>query len=225
MKRQAMPKVALGLFLLLLLFTTKINAAEINLLDYFLLKAGHWSRFTYFTPEFPDFTIKAEILTSGPFSGKYRVGDYVFPEEDRMTWRILSWDQTTAYIYATNFGVFNPPIALPLVYPTNTLIPHPFESGIYWYFRLTSSITVPAGTFNDVVEWFVLDSAYPPNSINNQAGLDVPYAVTGVDWYGRGVADLADMDVDAATGNVLYVYALHSTGKSGGGYVPPLLLD
>jgi len=231
MKRKAMRRVALGLFFLLLL-TANINAAEIFMGDYFLLKAGHWSRFTYLSPVFPDFTIKAEILTSGPFAGKYRVGDYVFPTDDRMTWRILSWNETTAYIYATNEGVFDPPIELSLVYPSDTLITHPFEEGIYWYFRKKPSLTVPAGTFNDVVEWFVLDSAYPPNSINTQAGLSVPYAVTGVDYYGRGVADLASVDVGAATGNVIYMYALHSTGKSssgGGGaipgYLPLLLLD
>lgn len=225
MKRTAITNVGLGLFFLLLLLASPTNAAQISLADYALLKPGSWSRFTYLAPVFPDFTIQAVTLTSGPFAGKYRVGDYRFPGSDRMAWRIMDWDNTTAFIYATDEGVFDPPIPMPLNYQTDTLIPHPFESGIYWYFQLIPSLTVTAGTFNDVLQWFVLDSQYPPNTINTQFGLSVPYAVTVVDWYGRDVADLRDLDVDAASGNINYTYDLLRTGRiSANAASLPLLL-
>jgi hypothetical protein len=216
MKKPTKNYVVLGLLFFFFLLTSRTIAAEISIADYVLLKVGSWSRFTYISPVFPDFTIKAVTLNTGPFAGKYRVGDYQYPYPGPMTWRIMDWNDTTAFIYAADDVIFDPPLQMPIKYQTDTLIPHPFEAGIYWYFKLIPILTVKAGTFNDVLMWFDLDSQFPPNDINSQYGIPGTYGVTGVEWYGRGVADLKYMNVDAGSGSIIFDYELQSTGRIGG---------
>lgn len=219
MKKPTKNYVALGLFIFFFLLTSRTIAAEISIADYTLLKVGSWSQFTYLSPVFPDFTIKAVTLSTGPFAGKYRVGDYQYPtfsSSGPTTWFIMDSNDTTIFVYATSEGVFNPPIQMPIKYLTDTLIPNPFANGYYWYFKLIPSLTVKAGTFNDVLMWFVLDSTSPPNDINSQFGLTVPYGVTEVQWHAKSVGYLKYMNVLASSGSIRFDLELQRTGRIDG---------
>jgi hypothetical protein len=127
---------------------------------------------------------------------------------------IVDWDKTNLYIYADNNGDFSTPVTMPMTYALETLIPHPFESGIYWYMRILTDIQTTQGTFPRVLVSFVLDSAHPPNAFNNTYGLDttiVPYGVKVVTYYVPGLGELRDIDLDAGTGAVRAEYILQCT--------------
>jgi hypothetical protein len=182
---------------------------NIDLVSFLMREPGQQNRFKFIVPaDAASFTVTATRLTAGPFAGKLRVGDYLTPDPGKFQWVIMDWDNSTIYLYATNLGTYDPPIEMPRYVPLNSVVPHPFEEGMHWYFKITSR-TVPAGTFSSALAWITLDEGYEPNAANAQLGLaGVPYAVTAVDWYASRVGDLGSQDVDAATGNMLYDYQL-----------------
>lgn len=193
----------------------------VNLLNYWLPNpVSRWCRYGYITPEgFPGFTLRFTPITSGPYAGKYRMGDWNTPEDELAVWRIVSWDAQALYVYAdSQIGDLPSPVWFSTTFPQSTAIPNPLpgEQGIYWYFKTISSFTVAAGTFSDVLLDIVLDSAYGPNSMNTALGLTVPYAVTCVTYYGRGIGELKMMDIEAQTGNIRFSYELQGTGVGGG---------
>jgi len=204
------------------------DAAPINLVNYFLPNPlPRWCRYAYITPAgFPGFTLRFTLITSDPYAGKYRMGDWHTPEDELAVWRIVSWDAQAIYVYGdSQIGYLPSPVWFSTIFPLNTPVPNPLpEPGIYWYFKAIPSLTVAAGTFNDVLIDIVLDSAYPPNSANTALGLTVPYAVTCVTYYGRGIGELLMADVDAQTGSIMFSYQLQSTGVGGGGSIPAVEL-
>jgi uncharacterized membrane protein len=197
------------------------DTSPVNLLNYFVPNPlSRWCRYSYLTPAgFPGFTLRFTPITSGPYAGKYRMGDWHTPGDELAVWRIVSWDAQALYVYGdSQIGYLPSPVWFPTTFPQNTPVsnPLPGEEGIYWYFKLIPSFTVAAGTFSDVLIDIVLDSAYPPNAMNAALGLDVSYAVTGVTYYGRGIGELKMMDVEAQTGNIRFSYQLQSTGAGAG---------
>jgi len=205
------------------------TTTPVNLVDYFLPNPlSRWCRYTYTNPAgFPGFTLRFTPITSGPYAGKYRMGDWHTPEDELAVWRIVSWDAQAIYVYGdSQIGYLPSPVWFSTIFPLDTPIPNPLpgEAGIYWYFKAIPSLTVAAGTFNDVLIDIVLDSAYPPNSANTALGLTVPYAVTCVTYYGRGIGELLMADVDAQTGSIMFSYQLQSTGVGGGGSIPAVEL-
>lgn len=206
------------------------DTSSVNLLNYFIPNPlSRWCRYSYLSPAgFPGFTLRFTPITSGIYAGKYRMGDWNTPENELAVWRIVSWDQQLFYVYAdSQIGDLPSPVSFSTVFPENTLYPNPLpgEEGIYWYFKALTSLTVAAGTYKDVLAFIVLDSAYPPNSMNTILGLTVPYAVTCVTYYGRSIGELKMMDVEAQTGNIRFSYQLQSTGVGGGMPGVLLLLD
>jgi hypothetical protein len=209
---------AWGLALALLVFlgsTGPASSANIDLQPYLLGALGRWNRFTYTAPpSYPGFTLSLTRVTSGPFAGKYRLGDYLTPDPTKDQWFIFGPQPNAIYVYATDQGTFGTPIAMPRFVPLDTLVNHPFESGFYWYFKIIPSLTVPAGTFNNVLAWIVLDGSQPANAVNSQIGLpsSINYGVHEVDWSASQVGDLKSLEVDAATGNTIYAYQLTAYG-------------
>jgi hypothetical protein len=205
------------------------DSSPINLLDYFIPSPlSRWCRYSYLTPAgFPGFTLRFTPITSGTYAGKYRMGDWNTPEGELAVWRIVSWNQQVLYVYAdSQIGELPSPASFSTVFPMNTATPNPLPNtpGLYWYFKPLGSLSVAAGTFHDVLAFIVLDSAYLPNSMNAILGLTVPYAVTCVTYYSRGIGEIKMMDVDAQTGNIWFSYQLQSTGASAGLPYLPLLL-
>jgi hypothetical protein len=203
------------------------DTTPVNLVDYFLPNPlSRWCKYSYITPAgFPGFTLRFTPITSGPYAGKYLMGNWNSPGDELAVWRIVSWDAQAIYVYGdSQIGYLPSPVWFSTIFPQNTLVPNPLpgEEGIYWYFKIIPSLTLAAGTFNDVLIDIVLDSAYPPNSVNTALGLTVPYAVTCVTYYGPGIGELLMANVDAQTGNIVFSYQLQGTGVGGG--TPSVLL-
>ena len=204
------------------------HSADIDLHDYWMKTAGQWSRFSFTYPTgFDGFKATLTVEKSGDYVGKYRMGDFITPDTHRYQWVIADWDATNLNLYyAFPGGIFDPPAQMPRFMPLNTLIDNPLETYIAWYLIKLNSFTVPAGTFQDVLVWFVLDKTTKPNFVNAQFGLsDLPYGITGVGWYGRGVGELQDLEVDAHTGATPYSFVLQAHGLKSPMPAYLLLLD
>jgi hypothetical protein len=188
----------------------------INILDYQLTKVGAWGKYSYITPSgFEGFKLTLRKETSGPYAGKYRLGDYHTPDAGDATWRIFDWsaDRSLINIYADSLESYSPPRTIPAVNNIEILIPSPFEDNIYWYFKKVPQWDVLAGRFTDGLAWIVFDENFPPNSVNTDLGLEfVPFGVTDVTWYAPKVGEIASEDIDAATGDTVYHYQLDSHG-------------
>ena len=155
------------------------------------------------------------------------MGNWNSPEDELAVWRIVSWDAQALYVYAdSQIGDLPTPVWFSTIFSQSTAIPNPLpgEGGIYWYFKKIPSFTVAAGTFSDVLIDVVLDSAYPPNSMNAALNLTVPYAVTVVTYYGQGIGELKMMDVEAQTGNIRFA-TIARCRRRGGTPGTMLLLD
>ena len=192
-------------------------AAEINVLPYYVAgNVGDSWTYTYVTPSgTPDFIVTLTRVTSGSFAGKFRLGDYVSPGGST-DWQIFDSDTNGINVYATgSAGIFNPPGQIGLLQPLNEMIvtPLPIPDN-YWYFQQLASLTVPAGTFNDILVNIALDSNFGPNGANTSFGLDpveVPYGVTHVEWMAAGIGVIQNVDIDAESGNLVYEFQLKAT--------------
>jgi hypothetical protein len=188
----------------------KAEAAEINILPYYA--TGHvgdyWTyTYTYYptTPKPDDFTI-----TLTQVAGKYRLGD-------GMDYFIYDSDASGATVYEKNGIVYSPPVKINALQPLDEVVDSPFleDACCPWYFqKLGSSLTVLAGTFDDVLIQFALDKNFGgPTSANQEFVLDpavVPYGVTHVSWMAAGIGEIQNRDYDEY-GNMLYEYQLKAT--------------
>ena len=226
----------LALFVLawLTLQVSAIEAADINISDYYFSNGvGDQWTYTYTKPlGIDDFTVSITLVTTAPYAGKNRMGDYHYPDGSTL-WRITDMVADWFYVYYdSNHGVYDPVIAFYTVYPIETLIDmEDLSPNCPWYFQKLVSFSVPAGTFQDILVNIVVDKSFGPTSANGLFGLDhtkVPYGVTHVSWYARGVGELQNTDFDEF-GNVVYTYQLKSTnatpGRKGLAAIYMLLLD
>jgi hypothetical protein len=194
----------------------KAEGATVNLLPYFFAgKVGDYWTYTFISPAGQtDFTAYLTQVTSGPLAGKLRYGDYVdIIDAPHLQYRIGDGDASSINIYETEMGSFNPPLRIDTMQALDTVIPTPFAENDYWYFqKLTSAFTVPAGTFYDVLVHIDLDTVFGPTSANAVFGLDpsIPYGVTHVGWYAPGIGWIQDRDYDQF-GNMLFEYQLKAT--------------
>jgi hypothetical protein len=209
--------VAFSLFLTVTLGGQKAAAADINILDYFLLgKVGDSWTYAYIAPlGTPDFTTTFSQVTSGPFTGKYRIGDYVRPD-GRIDFNIFERNTSGIIVYAGTGEFFSPPVIIPAILPLDEMFANysPSPDHKRYLQKLTSSLTLPAGTFDDVVLDIDLFTRYAPNKANAYFGLDpikVPYAVGHVTWCAAGVGTIQEASIDCATGNLNYAFQLKAT--------------
>jgi hypothetical protein len=84
------------------------------------------------------------------------------------------------------------------------------NTNIFVYFDLIASVTVPAGTYTDVVRMSFLDSDYVANNINTYLGIDssINYGVTDVGWLAIGVGEIGYLGVMAESGGIDGGYVL-----------------
>jgi hypothetical protein len=202
----------------------KSEAAEINILPYYYpysgAKVGDYWTYAYVTPSgTPDFTITLTQVASGPFAGKYQIGDAtaVF---------IFDRDASGINVYQRDSFVYSPPFKVNALQPLEEVkdSPDPEDSCCPWYFqKLGSSLTVLAGTFDDVLVHFALDKNFGgPTTANDEFGLDhtaVPYGVTHVSWMAAGIGEIQNRDYDEL-GNMLFEYQLKATSVP----LPPSLV-
>jgi hypothetical protein len=220
MKRNFPWVLAVGLFLLLLSLYANagVEAGQVNIVDYLACgeDGDQWTYNYAVPPGTAGFTVSMIKLTDGDYAGKYRMGDWRDPDGST-EWYIIDSDASHIYLYYHNqLGDFNPRLVVegwqelekPILNPFNQDTDNPL------YLKTLASLTVTAGTFRDILIYIALDKNHPPNKYNDLYKLDrqaVPWGVTHIEWYARGFGQIADEDVDAATGNQVFKFDLVST--------------
>ncbi|MFA4901723.1 MAG: hypothetical protein WC600_03155 [Desulfobaccales bacterium] len=199
----------------------KAAATEINILPYYVAgNVGDYWTYAYIAPTgVPDFTLALTQVGSGPLTGKYRLGDGT-------DWRIYDWDASGVNVYENEGIVYSPPIKIDAIQQLDEVVVSPFpeHADFPWYFqKLGSSLTVLAGTFDDVLVQFALDKNFGgPTKANDEFVLDytaVPYGVTHVSWMAAGIGEIQNRDYDEF-GNMLFEYQLKATSVP----LPPSLV-
>lgn len=83
---------------------------------------------------------------------------------------------------------------------------------IFMYLDIIESITVPAGTYTNVLRMAFLDDNFSANTINVDLGIDpaLDYGVTDVNWFDIGVGEIKYLGVMAENGGIDGGYELVS---------------
>jgi hypothetical protein len=210
------------------------GAATIKLSDYWISKGlGDIWTYGYTQPGgVPDFTVATTLITEGQYKEKYRQGDFRYPDGST-SYMIIFIDNNFLYLYydSKSNTTFIPPAQIPNTQPLETLVPNLGNPGNpqtnFWFFKRLAKITVPAGTYYDVLLKIDLDKNFPRNNANIFFGLPdtITYGVTHADYSARHVGIVQDMDFDANTGAQGNTYELKSTNaKPWGGTNGALML-
>lgn len=216
-RKKILSPLVVIVLILIALPAADAGAATIRLSDYWFSR-GLGDSWTYgYTqpPGFPDFIVAITLVTTGVYSGKYYIGDYRNPD-GTTNYRIVYFDNDFFYLYydSKHNETFDPPARIPITQELETLVPNPANPNTgLWYFKKLSQLTVPAGTYYDVLLKIDLDVNTKPNTANIYFDLPetIPYGVTHADWSARHVGTLQDMDFDALSGVQGPVYVLKST--------------
>jgi hypothetical protein len=115
----------------------------------------------------------------------------------------LAGDEITVYDHPFDGAILN---LMPPVIETGTLYLLE-DPNIFMYFEFIGDLTVPAGTFNNVLAASALDANFVPNSYNDdpRLGIDsniVTIGVTDVTWHVAGVGEIKFEGVAANTGSI-----------------------
>jgi len=161
-------------FLSLGLISTGVNAAVVTLSDYLVIPNSGDS-WTYIT------NMDSTIYLSGV--------DVFFPAGTEFT--------VTEPWYVNN----------PLPIDDVAELGVPFlvqDPNISVYLDIIPELTVPAGTFNNVLMMAYLDSNYIANSVNTLLGIDpsIDEGVTDVTWLALGVGEIGGIGVMAESGGL-----------------------
>jgi len=165
---------------------------EFKYSDYFT-PGGVGDAWSYVDLQDSTFTWVLEEITTGDNAGRMKLGDdtsgYIY-------------DVTESFVtlYEVPGVVLDPPVLIPELNNTNMVIDLGDKSVVIYLAE--PDITVPAGTFNDVLVEVWLDPDEDPNSMNTSLGLDglTSYAVTDVCWFVKGVGLVKFYGVEATTG-------------------------
>ena len=159
------------------------------------------------------------LIPSGAFCATVTLSDYLVTESPGRSWSYIYTHDTSAevdefggHLAGDEITVFNQPVenyilsVLPPVVETGTLYLLN-EPNIFIYFEFIDSLTVPAGTFNNVLAASALDSNFPVNSFNSDPRLAidpavVTYGVTDADWFVAGVGQIKFLGVEASDGSI-----------------------
>jgi hypothetical protein len=203
-----------SLLLSLIVFAgTPLISEAANLADYIPLSLG--SSWTYRNAANPSDTYTVSVFEKFIFSG-FNGQPAVKFGTDSNNYAIGYNNGTSVNIYAgpTNgitFGIsignFTDGTFFNLIEPTNFVL-------LRMYDNLDPTLKSVYGvTEPNLVLWATYDSRYPKNSQNSivesNLGITLPdYAVTGLEWYAQGVGEIADLDIDAASGDIGTRYEL-----------------
>ena len=217
--------VAITLFFPVWIGGQQARATDINILPYFAAgNVGDFWTYTFISPQgTPDFTTHLTRVTSGPLSGKYRLGDYVdIIDLPHLQFFIFDLDTGGIIIYETEGGVLPEPVTINAVQRLDEVVPSPFPGDTSpWYFQRVPSLTVLAGTFHDVLVHISLGS-FGPTKANTTFGLDhLSQGVTHVEWMAAGKGKIQDRDYNDQ-GDILFEYQLKATSVSS--FNPAILL-
>ena len=193
MRRNRMVSTLVTLALVLMaLPAADAGAATIKLSDYWVSKGlGDSWTYGYTQPTgLPDFTVAITLITGNDYNGKYRIGDYLDDDGITTRYQIVSYDNTYYYLHYDSKGdmSYDPAAQIPIIQELETVVPHPLKPTTdAWYFKRLASLTVPAGTYYDILLKIDLDLSFGPNAANTYFQLPdtVTYGVTDATWYAR----------------------------------------
>ncbi|MBU4448015.1 MAG: hypothetical protein KKD99_05465, partial [Proteobacteria bacterium] len=199
-RKKILSSLVMLVLILMTLPATVTGTATIKLSDYWFSRGlGDSWTYGYTQPSgVPDFTVAITLVNEGVYSGKYRMGDYRNPDGTTY-YNIVAFDNDFLYLYydSKHNETFDPPAKIPITQELETMVPNPANPNTgLWYFKKLSKLTVPAGTYYDVLLKIDLDRNYGRNSANIYFGLPetIPYGVTHAEWSARHVGTLQDMD-------------------------------
>ena len=234
-----------ALITLMLLWHWNLGMAEtVNYIEYITgtnYGPGTKMDFKYTHPDIPlKFSVTIEKLTDGPHIGLYKIGEWVDYHQtgNEISWYIYDIVDCRVFLHATESITIEPP-ADSLPYDTDcwgecTTLPPQYDFN--WFLRKIPSLTVAAGTFEDILINFSVDERYPPNSANALFNISVdelPHAITHVRWFARGLGMIKDMDILSETGEILHTFEMESwtpayhfcSGRTSLPQVPLILLN
>lgn len=195
--------VAFVLTSVLALFsTTNINAVTVTPSDY-IIAGNIGDTWTYQDQDSALFTWTLSQIATGIHAGRFKRGN----DDKGMIYDMTGTDLN---IHQFDFDpdppvVINPPWVIGDIElgEVVTLNDDPVNPSMFLFWDVPS-VTVQAGTFTDVLAWVWLDGnpIYSPNLANTQLGLpsSVTAAVTDINFFARGVGEVAYLGIDAGTG-------------------------
>jgi len=194
-------------------------AAEINILPYYVAgEVGDSWTYSFIYPSgIDDFTVNLTQVTSGELAGKYRIGDFLdIIDAPHIRWSFADWDASGINVYEQSGTVFSPPVRIDAVQPLDVMVdPFPDSDEHIHVLQKLGSLTVLAGTFNDILVDINLYKRFGPTSSHAEFGLDpvaFPYEVTHVVWYAAGFGEIQNRDYEPSEeGPMLFEYQLKAT--------------
>lgn len=163
--------------------------------------------------------LSSVLISTGASGASVTLSDYLVTESPGRSWSYIYTHDTSAevdefggHLAGNEITVTEQPVenyilsVLPPVVETGTvyLLQDP---NIFIYFEFIDSLTVPAGTFNNVLAASALDSSFSVNPFNSdpRVAIDpavVSYGVTDADWFAAGVGQIKFLGVEAADGSI-----------------------
>ena len=155
------------------------------------------------------------LIPVGAFGATVTLSDYLVTPNPGDSWTYRTTMDSTIYLSGgevffpagSEFTVTEPWYVdytlLPSVAETGQAIPvNPPDESIYLDF--IPELTVPAGTFNNVLMMAWLDNNYVANSVNTYLGIDpsIDEGVTDVTWYALGIGEIGGIGVMAESGEL-----------------------
>lgn len=174
-----------------------VNAATVIPSDY-MVAGSIGDTWTYENLDGTQLTWTLSEVTSGPNAGRLEKGNNDSGIVYDLTGNVLT-------IYEYDKTPINPPFGLsfPEVGLGQVVSPDPDPTSSDRYlFTYIPSLTVQAGTFNDVLAFVWLDTNFSANVANTQLGLDplITAGVTDVEYLTRDIGLLKYQGIAASTG-------------------------
>lgn len=155
------------------------------------------------------------LITSNANAEVVTLPDYMVLAEPGDSWTYITTTLTDGMPAGTEFTVTEPWYSaiidqFPDTAPTG--VPIEIEPCFSIYLDIVDSLTVPAGTFKNVIRMAWLDCNFTANTMNAVLGIDaaIDQGVTDVDWLAIGVGSVKYMGVMAENGLIDGGYDLTS---------------
>jgi hypothetical protein len=183
------------------------------------MRKGEMANKSYFFSTVSAVFLSFGLISTGAFGATVTLSDYLVTASPGRSWSYIYTHDTRAeadefggHLAGDEITVVDQPIEsyilsiLPPVVETGTL--YLLEApNIFLYFEFIDSLTVPAGTFNNVLAASALDSNFAVNFFNSDPRLAinpdiVTYGVTDADWFVAGVGQIKFLGVSAGDGSI-----------------------
>jgi hypothetical protein len=179
------------------LFTLNSSAAAVIPSDY-MIAGNLGDTWTYANLESTQFTWTLSEVVTGPNTGLFERGNNNSGMVYDLTNDVLTIHEWNKTPIDPTWGVVFSEIELGQVV---TLNDDPTDPGMFLLWDIPS-ITVQAGTYNDLLALVWLDADFGANTANTLLGLNslITAGVTDIDFFARDIGQLKFQGIEAATG-------------------------